>query len=105
MAERGRQEDRLLHRLEQYERVMHGVEKMAEGQRRRDASMPELYLQEARAELLTALSVLPETELSACRRLADGTFVSANLDSARAEISKAVRDVREQRAKFDSPPC
>lgn len=43
LAERGRQEDRLVHRLEQYERVMHGVEKMAEGQRRRDASMPELY--------------------------------------------------------------
>jgi hypothetical protein len=103
LANRGRQEDRLLHRLEQYERVMHGIEKMAEGQRRRDASMPELYLQEARAELLTALSVLPETGLSACRRFADGTFVPANLDSARTEISKAVRDVHEQLAKFDSP--
>jgi hypothetical protein len=58
-------------------------------------------LQEARAELRTALSVIPETELSACRRFADATFVSANLDSGRVEIKKALRDVRDELAVFD----
>jgi hypothetical protein len=45
--------------------------------------------------------VIPETELSACRRFADATFVSANLDSGRVEIKKALRDVRDELAVFD----
>jgi hypothetical protein len=94
----GRIEDRLTHRLGQYERVMLAVQRMKEGQRRQSSGRNAEYFEEARADLHSALAVTPETEFSRCRQLADTDPGMAQWSLANTEIETALIHLRKELA-------
>ena len=93
VAQRVRLEDRLTHRLGQYERVTFAVQRMWEGLRRWQASMPTAYLLEAQGDLRAALAPITEEELPECRAAAGQTITNAvgeQLGAATREIKGAI---------------
>jgi hypothetical protein len=99
-ARSARQEERLLHRLHQYERVTHAVEHCSEGWNRMRRQMPDMYFNEGLAALRAALSVLPAEDLPACRALAKDQpghgGAAARVMDARIEIDRASEQVRDE---------
>jgi len=99
MTQRMRVEDRLTHELAQFERVIAGVQRMWEGWRRKQDSLPDAYLREARAELRAALAPVPPEQLPECRSLAEQMITDAlgnQLAAADREIRQSVHEVHRE---------
>lgn len=99
LAERGRQEDRLIHRLAQQQRVYEAawaIRRMVES---RVAS--HIEVRDGEATVRAALASLPPDELPASHRLADAPLgeglvpMGGVVDSAIGEVEEALRETLE----------
>ncbi len=91
LTERGRQEDRLVHRLEQYERVIAAVTTMERAQAR-----PTIEMHEGQAALRAALAPLPPDQLPRCHDASTATVTPSHLASADMEIEQALIETRAE---------
>jgi hypothetical protein len=99
MTERMRKEDRLVHELAKFERVISAVQHVWEGLRRKQQSMPDNYLREGIAELRAALAPVPPGQLPECRSLAEQMITDAignQLAAADREIRAAIHEVHRE---------
>lgn len=100
LAERGRQEDRLVHRLEQYGRVVAAITTMRRAWLTQSVPEREQWTRDGQVMLRAAVAPLPRNELPECRTLSTDTVVSGltmgGWDKAVIEIDKAVSDTLEK---------
>ncbi len=91
LAERGRREDRLVHRLGQYERIFAAVGSMQQALGRSDTEM-----RVGQAALRAALAPLPRNELPKSRDASTATVTSSHMANAGMEIEQVLIDTRTE---------
>jgi hypothetical protein len=103
---RYRDEGRLIHRLEQLERLAVLIQRMSEGHRQRvKENIREAYLLEAQGEFRASLAAFSRDEFPACHATADSSVSSIgfNLQTAQNEVDGSIRDAKTALEALRSP--
>ncbi len=100
LAERGRRENRLVHRLEQYERVVAAIATIRRAYMTQSVPEREQWTRDGQGVLLAAVTPVPRGQLPECRTLSTDTVVSGwpmgGWNKASAEIEEALFNTHKE---------
>ena len=100
LAERDRRENRLVHRLEQYERVVAAIATMRRAYMTQSVPEREQWTRDGQGMLLAAVAPLPRGQLPECRTLSTDTVVSGwpmgGWNKASVEVEQALYSTHKE---------